>query len=138
MMNLHSFNLKKLTGIVLIALLSGCASSSDNPIAHGGIIVDRVDSRDAKIAHVYVRTDGSKTRVSGNIRRTLQRRGHIPGHLHIEVFGGNGELLIQKTTGYHRRNLNSRPSYFSESMPIQPSKVSKVRVTHHGLADNHS
>jgi hypothetical protein len=138
MTKLHTFNRKSLSWLALATLISGCAGMPDNLTPTGKLKVERIDSRDARIAHVYVRPDGSELRISGDIRKTLQRRGHIPGHLHIEVFDDYGKLLIRTTSRYYRRNIKSRLSHFSKTLPIQPDKVTKVRVIHHGLYENHS
>jgi hypothetical protein len=138
MKKLHTFIRNSLSGLVVAAVITGCASVPDSQSANGKLTVERVDSRDARIAHVYVQPDGSELRITGDIRKTFQRRGRIPGHLHIEVIGENGMLLAQTTSRYHRRSVKSRQSHFSETIPVQQGKVTKVRVIHHGLHESHS
>ena len=138
MKKLYTIIRNSLSGLAVAAVITGCASVPDSQSANGKLTVERVDSRDARIAHVYVRHDGSELRITGDIRKTFQRRGRIPGHLHIEVIGENGMLLAQTTSRYHRRSVKSRQSHFSETIPVQTDKVTKVRVIHHGLYESHS
>ena len=138
MKKLYTIIRNSLSGLAVAALITGCASVPDSQSANGKLTVERVDSRDARIAHVYVQPDGSELRITGDIRKTFQRRGRIPGHLHIEVIGENGMLLALTTSRYHRRSVKSRQSHFSETIPVQTDKVTKVRVIHHGLYESHS
>lgn len=131
----YSFNRKMLARLSLAALFSGCASLSGNLAASETLEVERVDSRDARIAHVYVQPSDSGMRINGYLRKSFLRRGHIPGHLHIKVIGNNGETLAQTTNRYHRRRAKSQRSFFSAIVPVQVSDAAKIQVTHHGLSD---
>lgn len=138
MKNPFSFNQKSLVALAAAFFLSGCAGLSDNMANDGKISVERIDSRVARIAHVQVRSDGSELRVNGDIRKSFQRRGRIPGHLHIKVFGVNGKLLIQTTSRYYRKHTKSQRSHFSESLPVDPKTATKVRVIHHRIHHNYA
>ena len=112
---LHTIIRNSLSGLVVALLITGCASVPDSQSANGKLTVERVDSRDARIAHVCTRwirienhwrhpQDISKT-------RTHSRPSHI------EVIGENGMLLAQTTSRYHRRSVKSRQSHFRKPYP---------------------
>jgi hypothetical protein len=125
----------KLT-INLIALLL-IAFSAIGSVTASEITVDRVKSQDANITKVIVQKGESDLYISGQLRRTLNRRGHIPGHLHIELYDKSGNRLATTTTSYMRKHHNSRISKFNESFSEMPNNVSRVKVIHHGLRDKH-
>lgn len=100
------------------------------------IEITRVDSKDAKIAHVNVQSLAGNLAVNGYIKKTFQRRGHIPGHLHIEAYNDAGKLLMNKETDYRRLNRQAKQSRFSETLAVQSGDVARVRVVHHGLGDS--
>lgn len=137
MKKIYISNQKSLAGLALAALISVGAGIQDTLAATGKPKVERIDSREARITQVHVRSDDSKLRISGGIQNKFQRRGHIPGHLHIETYDHNGKLLIRTTSRYHRHNTKSRRSHFSEQLPTHPSKATKIRVIHHGLKERH-
>jgi len=131
------FDHKKFAGQIIAALLSGCASIPDNLATNGTLEADRIDSRNAYIRHVYVRPVDSELKIRGSIRKKFHGRSPIPGHLHIEVFGHNDEVLIRTTSRYLLANGKSRPFHFSETVPVQSSKATKVRLVLHAGYDNH-
>ena len=109
----------------------------DNLAANRAMMVERIDSRDAKIETVQVRTVESGLTISGRLRKKYHGRGSIPGHLHIRIIDRNGELLAHTISGYQRRSVKTRRSSFSTTVPVQQGEASIIEVIHHGLSDKH-
>lgn len=79
------YNQYILLSFTLVLLLTGCNSIAENLVANGGIEVERVDSRDAKIESVRVRAVESGMKINGILRKKYHGRGAIPGYLHIKA-----------------------------------------------------
>lgn len=126
--------------MIVSALTLVCAVSYSSTILAGEqkLELERINSRDASISHVYLSPTQGDFKITGYLRKSMNQRGHIPGHMHMEIFGNNGELLIKTTNDYHRHNRKSRWSHFSEVLPVNPNQVGKVRIIHHGLDDGRS
>ncbi len=103
--------------------------------ADKAINVERVNSRDAAISNINLPSTSEGLRITGYLRKSMSQKGHIPGHLHLEILDHNDQLLIETQSNYHRHNRNSKYSHFSEQLSVDPDKVGKVRVIHHGLND---
>ena len=97
------FDFKNFSGLVFAALLSGCAGIPDNLATNGTLEVDRIDSRNAYIGHVYVRPVDSELKISGSIRKRFHGRSPIPGHLHID-----GHRPQQRSADSDNQSLPSR------------------------------
>jgi hypothetical protein len=122
---------------VLVApgALGGCATLPPDLVAGRELTLERVDSTFAHVGRVRVSAEGGALEVSGTLTRPFLQRGRIPGHLHIEAIGNDGALLFTTATSYHRRKAKTGRAQFSETLPVSPDQVRKVRVTHHGLSD---
>ena len=120
--------------VVAVAVLGGCANLPPDLAAGGDVALERVDSRSARVGRVHVWAVDSVLRVSGTVARRYGRRGPIPGHLHIEAIGDNGELLTETRTRYHRHSVKSRRAHFSATVSLPQSEARKIRVIHHGLS----
>lgn len=104
-------------------------------MANDDILIERNRSRDATIDHVYLASPTDTLTVSGYLHKTMNRRGRIPGHMHMNVFGKRDQLLITRTTSYHRHRRKSSYAHFYEQFPISQDAVKKIVVTHHRPGD---
>ena len=123
-----------IAGLALLTGSAGCAGLPDDRTAMKSVEVERVDSRYAHIENVQVQAVDSDLKISGHVRKTLQRRGFIPGHLHIEVLDMNGEQLSETTSRYQRRSTKSHRARFSTTLPLSQGKARTVRVIHHAFS----
>lgn len=113
--------------IVILMMLASPATL----VADDGISIERYRSRDAMINHVYLPESSDYLTVSGYLHKTMSRRGRIPGHIHMDVFGMREQLLLSRTTGYHRHNRKSSYAHFHEQFPVPLDDVSKIVIKHH-------
>ena len=100
-------------------------------MANDGVSIERYRSRDAMIDHVYLPTPTEMLTVSGYLHKTMNRRGQIPGHMHMDVFGEREQLLLSRRTSYHRHHRKSSYAHFYEQFPVPMEDVRKVVITHH-------
>ncbi len=77
--------------------------------------------------------DDLHIKVTGYLTKRYQPRGAIPGQLRIQVVSGDGEIIADVTSNYHRRKANSRRSFFSQELHVPVSELSVIKVTHYGL-----
>ena len=141
-MSVLSFSNRRLVTrsiVVSLTLLAaiGCSSLSPNRGSDGKIRIDRVDSKNALIGQTQVAAVADGVRISGSLRKTFQRRGRIPGHLHIELLAADGTILESSVVRYHRRFAKSGRAYFTQTLAVRPDTVNAVRLVHHGLGDQH-
>lgn len=122
-------------GILALTIgISGCASLTDDLAASGSVDVTKTDSQNARIALAQVRViDDQHINVSGYLTKRYQPRGAIPGQLRIQAVSGDGEVIADVTSNYHRRKANSRPSFFSQTLHVSVSQIRAVKVAHYGL-----
>lgn len=113
------------------AIVSSCATSHVNLVADGKVIVEKVSSRSAYFPKIAVYSTDSKMTVSGELHKRKPGRGHIFGHVDIEVVSPNETVLCTINTDYHRRSLKSFTSIFSVDIPLRVEDGSTVRVIHH-------
>lgn len=129
--------LKPLLTIAILALtfgLSGCASLTNDLTAGNAVEVTKTDSQNAHIALARVTViDEQHVKVSGYLTKRYQPRGKIPGQLRIQAFSGDGEVIADVRSGYHRHRANSRRSFFSQSLRVPLSQLRVVKVTHYRL-----
>ena len=134
-------NRRLVTRGIVVSLTSlaaiGCSSLSPNLASDGKIGIDRVDSKNAVIGQVQLGAVTEGVRVSGSLRKTFQRHGRIPGHLHIELLAADGTVLESTIVRYHRRFAKSRRAFFAHTLAVRPDSVNTVRLVHHGLGDQH-
>jgi hypothetical protein len=123
--------------VLVLGAIAGCSSLPPNLASAGRLQIERVDSNNAIIGQVHVGAVADGVRVSGSLRKTLLRRGRIPGHLHIEMHAADGTVLETRVTRYHRRFAKSGRAYFTQTLAVRPDTVNAVRLVHHGLGDQH-
>jgi len=130
-------NLKKSLASGILALtigLSGCASLTGELVTSGSLDVIKTDSRNAHIASARVRViDDQHIKVTGYLTKRYQPRGAISGRLHIQAVSGDGEVIADVTSNYHRRRANSRRSFFSQELNVPVGQLQIVKVAHYGL-----
>jgi|ATLU01.1.fsa_nt_gi hypothetical protein len=124
---------KFITVVALVMGLTGCATLPNNPPSSNTLTVEHVDSNAVQISNITVRQEGSGIKVSGNLRNRFNQRRIDRGHLHIEIFGDNGEQLFEVSRKYRPNNANLRQWPFVETLPVQFEEVVMVRVQHHPL-----
>lgn len=124
---------KFITVVALVMGLTGCATLPNNPPSSNTLTVEHVDSNAVQISNITVRQEGSGIKVSGNLRNRFNQRRIDRGHLHIEIFGDNGEQLFEVSRKYRPNNTSLRRWAFVETLPVQFEKVVMVRVQHHPL-----
>lgn len=125
-----------LIALVLVAVMTGCASIRLDPVITDSIEVEHVDSPGARVTTVQVRDHDGQLNVSGRLQKRHSGRSPIPGHLHIEALGQNGGLLEEATTGYRRLSPEIGTSEFSQVLDVDPARVRTVRVIHHYRGDD--
>ena len=111
--------------------ISGCATPEYRELA---VNIEIEEPPRLEIFNVAVRSQDSKTFISGKIHKKSHGRTVIPGHLDILVLSSEGELLHEIYTKYHRRSLKARDSTFSAELPMMVSEGSTVRIKHHQTA----
>lgn len=94
--------------------------------------IERTNSRNARVALVRARAMDHKLRISGALVKRYSGRGAIPGSLHIEILGDEGDLLGQSTSRYSQHGAKSRRAYFSEIVTVRPGDVRTIRIIHQG------
>jgi hypothetical protein len=127
-----------MTIITTLTLIAGCASI--NPAKtdiSGSIEIERAGSQKANIREVNIQTDEEQLTIYGSITKTLNQRGHILGHLHIEAFDKSETLLGEIITDYRRQNHNSAISKFSVTLKVDPEDVARIGVIHHGTTTSY-
>ena len=99
----------------------------------GRLTIERNRSRDARIDHVYLPPSSDTLTLSGHLHKTMSRRGRIPGHIHVDMYGKQHQLLLSQVTDYHRHHRKSSYAHFYEQFPVNRDDVSRIVITHHGL-----
>ena len=110
---------------------SGCATNRVDLVANGNVVVEKVSSPSAYFSKTSVYSTDSKMTVSGELRKRRSSRGHIFGHVEVEVISPDETVLCVIDTSYHRRSLKSSSSIFSVDIPLQVEDGSSVRIIHH-------
>jgi len=127
---------KKTTALLMAILLSsimgsGCATNRVDLVANENVVVEKVSSPSTYFSKTSVYSTDSKMTVSGELRKRRSSRGHIFGHVEIEVISPDETVLCVIDTSYHRRSLKSSRSIFSVDIPLQAEDGSTVRIIHH-------
>lgn len=113
-----------------VVLLAGCATSQGLN-QQGEVKLENVDSKMAHITNTYLRSTKDGIVLHGELTRRIPARGHIPGHLHVELIGPDGKVIKEVDIGYTRRSTNARYARFSVPVPGPLIPGSIIRVTHH-------
>ncbi|MEN7973379.1 MAG: hypothetical protein ABFR47_06055, partial [Verrucomicrobiota bacterium] len=105
-------------GLLLTIVLVGCGSLPPNLISTNAVTVERIDSSRARIGSLYVGESKGRLKIRGRLNKRHAGRSPIPGHLHIEVFAKDGEMLEEGVVRYYRHNTKSGVSYFSREFTV--------------------
>lgn len=119
--------------IVLSSLVvTGCATNQQKEyLKQNNITVERVDSKRAYIGIVNVTEAGEGIEIRGDIRRRLNSRGAIPGHMDIELIHDDGQVISKSYAEYSRRNHKAKTAEFKLKLDTAPKENYIVRVAHH-------
>lgn len=112
-------------------MVSSCATHGVDLVANEKVVVEKVSSPSAYFSKTSVYSTDSKMTVSGELRKRRSSKGHIFGHVEIEVLSPDDTVLCIIDTSYHRRSLKSSTSIFSVDMPLKVEDGTTVRIIHH-------
>lgn len=113
-----------------VAMLPGCAGLGIDS-ATTSILTEGIDSSRAEVRTVTLRRRDGELVVFGRLHKRQRGRSPIPGHLHIEAFGSDGQLLLEETAAYRQLNPKMGLSEYAVILPVSAENVQRVRVTHH-------
>lgn len=121
----------------LFWLVVSCVAYSGGLYATEGPELERVNSKGARVGHLFAQINESGFSLNGYLTKSFNRRGRIPGHVHVEIYDNNGDVVFSKVSKYHRHGVKARQSHFVENITIDQTKASTIRVTHHDLSNKH-
>lgn len=127
---MNAKRIHSLLSILIIALVSGCATVGKDLVRDNTVKIEKVSSRWAKVQFVRVVQEGDTVALRGEVRRWPTGRGPIPGHIDLEVIGPDGGVLEQATLNYQRRSVKSRYAGFHGTLDTIPPTGSTIRVIH--------
>jgi len=116
--------------VVLISLVS--CSTYKNLESKNNIVINSIGSNVAKItsAGLYT-TEANVILLRGKLKRTIFQSGAIPGHLDIELLNLDGIVFKKAEVRYWQQGGKYSDSTFSIPIPIEPTLVSSIRISHH-------
>jgi len=120
-----------ISGIVGLVSVTGCSMNS-NLVKERDVKVETVNSSNVTITRAYLQTTKTPMELRRELKRRYSGRGPIPGHLHIELIGSDGVTFKEADVGYKRNRSKSRYAKFYLPIPNDLTKISAVRVIHHG------
>jgi len=121
----------KTTSLVFVLLAStGCSALTDNYTQENNIKINKLNSDMATIAQVNVEQTESGIYIRGQLRRKLNQRGSIPGHIDIEIKNPAGKSLYKQKVSYMRKNTQSAYSRFYQAIDLKPEPGSTILVKH--------
>lgn len=119
-----------ISSIVGMASITGCSTYA-SLAKEEDVKVERVNSGSANITRAHLQATETTLVLRGELKRRIPSRGPIPGHLHIELIGPDGEVFKEANIGYKRKNTKSRFAKFYLPIPSDLTKISALRVIHH-------
>ncbi|MCG6943165.1 MAG: hypothetical protein LJE69_18185 [Thiohalocapsa sp.] len=84
-------------------------------------------------AGIQASRDNGALEVSGRIEKRYDRRGHIGGHVQVELLGADGGVLAQRAAPLiHFSPSRKNPDYATFLLQVDdaPAGVAAVRVSH--------
>lgn len=129
-MNIYIKTLAAIAILTNLTVTAGCATAGRNLVRDNTVKIEKVSSKQATITSVNVIQEGDQVMLRGEVRRRLVSRGHIPGHIDLEVIGADGSVLEESVIDYHRRSVKSRYAIFHDTLRVTPPPGSTIRVTH--------
>ena len=126
-------NIRVLFMAVLLSslLVSGCATNRVDLVANEKVIVEKVTTSSEYFSKTSVYSTDSGMTVSGELHKRWSSRGHIFGHVEIEVISPDETVLCIIDTSYHPRSLKSSSAIFSADIPLMVEDGTIVRIIHH-------
>ena len=125
--------LKSFVITVGIITLSGCATTNfGTPLDHDAIKIEKHQSRIATIGQVKVYKQKDGILIRGKIRRNSYSRGHISGHIDIQLIDAKGNALHSDSTGYTHSGIRFSSEKFSVKLKQKIEKGYLLRITHRG------
>lgn len=112
--------------------LQGCAATAERTafdVEH--IKVEKVDSRLARIGLVQLSRTVTGFRVRGELIKKTIGLGPIYGHVHLEAFGVDDDLLAALEAPYRKYSAVSRAAAFTQSLAVAPVATRWIRIEHH-------
>jgi len=140
-MNFNRSN-KTLVTFFLIFTLSACASKGIDLRKTGDLTINVADSRQVKIANVYVKQFEGEILIHADAKPTRKIRFFHPGHLTFELVSAEGKQYFDlDVTRYTREHNDSGRSMlkhvsFWVRMPMDIPKGSTLNVTHHESSEH--
>lgn len=130
MININRNRFKNSLLLAVITLLTVNACTSNTVKSEHGIKIERVNSSNAKIRHVYLTDTDDQMMIRGTLKRHSSGRGPIAGHLHITLLNPQGKVLKEADISYMRRHRKSSISHFSTKLPMKLMPGSTIKITH--------
>lgn len=111
--------------------LSGCASVNYGTVINKNIVtIDRQHSRTADIGQVTIYKQKKGYLVKGKVRRNIFARGHILGHIDLELINANNKVIFKDNIGYQHHGIRFNHEDFSFIINKNIEKGSRLRITH--------
>ena len=123
--------IKTITLLFSLLVLTGCTTLTEDYTEENNININNLNSDIATIAQVNVAQTESGIYIRGQLRRKLNQRSSIPGHIDIEIKNPTGKSMYKQKVGYMRKNTQSVYSNFYQEINFNPEPGSTIMVKHH-------
>lgn len=122
---------KIVSGLIAFTLLVGCATTQKGIILDSDIVkIETNRSRIADVRQVVVHKQDEGFVTTGKVVRGSNVRGHIAGHVDVELINANGKTIFKKVSGYQHAGLRFTSEKFSVKIDKEINKGSVLRITH--------
>lgn len=122
--------------VVILVVLSGCATLGRDLARDGAVTVERVSSTHAEVSHVHVHQAAAGMMVYGELTKLPAAPWTLPGHVEVQILDPHETVVDQMDTSYHRKDKRSHRVWFHVQVPAVPPPGSIVRVTHHPVGEH--
>ena len=123
--------LKYFITIIAMTLLSSCATTNLGTLLDNDAVkIEKHSSRIASIGQVNVYKQKDGTLIRGKIRRNSYSRGHISGHVDIQLIDEKGKILHSDSTGYAHSGIRFSSERFSLKLKQVMVEGNLLRITH--------
>jgi len=114
-----------------IFTLSGCASTDYGTVIDSSeITIERQRSRIANIGQVTIYKQKEGYLIRGKVTRNAYVRGHISGHLDIELLNAKNKVIFKTSTIYQHVGIRFNHGTFSLKLDKAIEKGSRLLITH--------
>ena len=121
---------RTIISLVFMGTIAGCTAST-RPIMFDHIKLERIDSSSANITHAYLKHAEGQLILRGDLKRKLNKRGVLPGHLHVEVIDSSNTMIDESIVCYKLKCANTGTSSFVYKASENPDKIKIIRMVHH-------